>query len=135
MTTRPTFLYDGDCAFCSACARLVERWIPTRAEVVAWQWADLAALGVTAAECEQAVQWICPDGRVESGSRAIGRLLVDAGGWWRPAGLALLAPPLSWVAPPVYRVIARNRDRLPGGTPTCALPQAQRVVLGGHQAQ
>jgi len=31
-----------------------------------------------------------------------------------------------WAAWPMYRWIARNRHRLPGGTATCSLPQAER---------
>src|SRR3712207_1142233 len=42
--TRPTFVYDGDCAFCTACARFIERRIPADVDVVPWQFADLAAL-------------------------------------------------------------------------------------------
>ena len=40
-----TFVYDGDCAFCTSCAQFIERRIPTGARVVPWQFADLAALG------------------------------------------------------------------------------------------
>ncbi|HEV2088691.1 MAG TPA: DUF393 domain-containing protein [Cryptosporangiaceae bacterium] len=123
---RPTFVFDGDCAFCSSCARFIERRIPTRAAVVAWQRTDLDALGISAAQCEEAVQWVGTEGDHASGAAAVGRLLVDAGSFWRPLGRALLAPPLSWIGPPVYRLIARHRDKLPGGTKACALPQAER---------
>jgi predicted DCC family thiol-disulfide oxidoreductase YuxK len=129
MSTTPTFVYDGDCAFCSTSARFIERRIPTTAAVVPWQRTDLAALGLTPAQCEEAVQWVASDGTVSSGPAGIGRLLVDAGSFWRPLGRVLLAPPASWLAPPLYRWIARNRDRLPGGTAACALPQAERETL------
>jgi predicted DCC family thiol-disulfide oxidoreductase YuxK len=131
--TAPTFIFDGDCAFCSTCARFIERRMRTSAAVVAWQHADLDALGLTVAECEEGVQWVAADGAVSAGPAGIGRLLVDAGSYWRPLGWLLLAPPLSWLARPVYRLIARNRDKLPGGTAACALPQAERDRLaGGH---
>ena len=125
----PVFLYDGDCAFCSSCARFIERRIPTSALVVAWQMADLEPLGVTAAEAEAAVQWIGADGGVASGPAAISRLLVDAGSYWRPIGRVIGVPPLRWLAGPLYRLVARNRHRLPGGTATCSLPQSQRDAL------
>ena len=32
-----------------------------------------------------------------------------------------IQPPLRWLAPYLYRLIARNRHRLPGGTPACAI--------------
>jgi len=33
---------------------------------------------------------------------------------------------LRWIAAGVYRLIANNRQRMPGGTTACALPQAAR---------
>ncbi|GAA3517031.1 thiol-disulfide oxidoreductase DCC family protein [Actinocatenispora rupis] len=121
---RPTFLYDGDCAFCTTCAGFLERHIPTSAEVLPWQYADLAALGVTQEQAEAAVQWI--GAGHAAGPDAIARVLRDAGSYWRPLGAVLGAPPVRWLAWPVYRWIARHRDRMPGGTPACALPQAER---------
>lgn len=138
---RPVFLYDGDCSFCSACARFIEARISTQADVRAWQHADLGSLGVTQEAAEAAVQWIPADGEgraVRAGPEAIARLLVDAGSFWRPLGWVLDLPPVRWVAWPVYRLISRNRHRLPGGTATCSLPQAQRDAaraLAQGQAQ
>jgi predicted DCC family thiol-disulfide oxidoreductase YuxK len=123
---RAVFLFDGDCAFCSSCARFIERRIPTSAEVVAWQLTDLAALGVTQAEAESAVQWVDPDGTVAAGAAGVSRLLEDAGSLWRPLGWIIGHRPGSWLAGPLYRLVARNRHRLPGGTTACSLPQAQR---------
>jgi predicted DCC family thiol-disulfide oxidoreductase YuxK len=115
------FVYDGDCGFCSASARFIGRHIPARAEVVAWQRVDLAEMGLTAGECAAAVQWVGADGRRGAGPVAVGYLLRGAGGWWRPLGWLLFAPPVRWLAWPVYRWVARHRDRLPGGTPACAV--------------
>jgi predicted DCC family thiol-disulfide oxidoreductase YuxK len=126
---RPVFLYDGDCAFCTSCARFIERHIPTSAEVTPWQFADLDALRVSQDDAEASVQWI--DRRADrpasvAGPAAIARLLVDAGSYWRPLGLLLDWRPVRWVAGPAYRLIARNRHRLPGGTAACRLPHAER---------
>ena len=38
-----TFVYDGDCGFCTRCAQFAERRIATTARIVPWQRADLAA--------------------------------------------------------------------------------------------
>src|SRR3954465_13994135 len=46
-TERPVFVFDGDCAFCSSCARFIERRIRPSADVEAWQFTDLDALGLT----------------------------------------------------------------------------------------
>jgi predicted DCC family thiol-disulfide oxidoreductase YuxK len=123
----PTFLYDGDCSFCSTCADFIQRRVPTRAQVVPWQFADLAALGVTQEAAEAAVQWVDGTGRpAAAGPEGIARLLVDAGSFWRPLGWVLGFAPVRALAWPVYRLISRNRHRLPGGTAACSLPQAQR---------
>jgi predicted DCC family thiol-disulfide oxidoreductase YuxK len=127
---RPTFVFDGDCAFCSTCARFIERRIPTPADVVAWQFTDLAALGLTEARAEEAVQWV-EGARRTAGPEAIGDLLVSAGSYWRVLGRLLLLRPVLAAAWPAYRLISRHRDRLPGGTAMCALPQAERDRLRG----
>ncbi|WP_163511055.1 thiol-disulfide oxidoreductase DCC family protein [Fodinicola acaciae] len=120
------FVYDGDCAFCSSSARWIQRWVRPRTPLVAWQHTDLDALGLTQEQCEEAVQWSGSDGVRAAGPAAFARLLVDAGRWWRPLGHVLALRPVRWLADPVYRLIARNRHRLPGGTPQCSLPQSLR---------
>jgi predicted DCC family thiol-disulfide oxidoreductase YuxK len=117
---RPVLVFDGDCAFCTSCARLLER-IGPEADVVAWQVADLDELGITAAQAAEAVRWIEPDGTVRSGHEAVAAALrTTANSVWRAFGRALLLPGLSPLAAASYRLIARNRHRLPGGTPACA---------------
>ncbi|MFI7436618.1 DCC1-like thiol-disulfide oxidoreductase family protein [Micromonospora haikouensis] len=123
---RSTFVYDGDCAFCTKCAEFIERRIPARARVLPWQFADLDALGLTEAECTEAVQWVGADGSRAAGPDAIARLLGDSGPLWRVAGAGLRFPPARAAAWPAYRWVARNRHRLPGGTAACAVPSAQR---------
>ncbi|HEX5199629.1 MAG TPA: DCC1-like thiol-disulfide oxidoreductase family protein [Actinoplanes sp.] len=126
-----TFVYDGDCAFCTTCAEFIERRIPTRARVIPWQFADLDALGLTQQECEEAVQWVAGSVRA-SGPDAIALLLQDAGRFWQIAGSALAVAPVRLAAWPAYRWIADHRHLLPGGTAACSLPQAQRDLLFGE---
>ncbi|WP_416901237.1 thiol-disulfide oxidoreductase DCC family protein [Micromonospora echinospora] len=128
---RSTFVYDGDCAFCTRCAEFIERRIPTDVRVLPWQFAELAALGLTAAECEEAVQWVGADGGRAAGPDAVARLLATSTIAWRAAGGVLRLPPVRLVAWPLYRWVARNRHRLPGGTAACALPQEARERLYG----
>ena len=128
---RPTLVYDGDCGICTKAVRLVgdkaegrRLRVPADAHVVAFQFADLAALGTTAERAEYELLWV-EDGRVYGGAQAVARLLIDAGGFWRPLGLVTRVPPLRGSRTDVP-LIANNRHRLPGGTPACALPVAER---------
>lgn len=128
MENHAVFLYDGDCAFCSRFARWV-RSLPVRAQVQAWQFSDLDALGVQQRDAEEAVQWIGSDGSHVAGPLAISRLLRTAGPLWMPVSVVLGAQPIRRLAWLVYRWFARNRHRLPGGTAACSLSQAQRDIL------
>jgi predicted DCC family thiol-disulfide oxidoreductase YuxK len=128
---KPTFVYDGDCSFCTSCARFIERRMPTRAAVVPWQFADLAALGLTQGQAEEAVQWVGADSAVASGPDAIALLLRDAGRLWEVPGRALQIAPVRRAAWPAYRWVANHRHLLPGGTAACSLPQAQRDRIAG----
>jgi predicted DCC family thiol-disulfide oxidoreductase YuxK len=130
VTTAPTFVYDGDCSFCTTCAEFIERRIPTRARIIPWQFADLESLGLTIEQCESAVQWVDGD-RTAAGPDAIALLLKDAGRLWHLAGGALSRAPVRLAAWPAYRWIAEHRHLLPGGTAACSLPQAQREALYG----
>jgi predicted DCC family thiol-disulfide oxidoreductase YuxK len=115
---RAVLLYDGDCAFCTSCARALQRIGPA-AEVVAWQSADLAVLGVSEEQATAAVQWVQANGTIRSGHEAIAATLNTAGPIWARVGRIVLLPGISWMAAKVYRLVAENRHRLPGGTPAC----------------
>ncbi|MBT2214037.1 thiol-disulfide oxidoreductase DCC family protein [Actinomadura sp. NEAU-AAG7] len=131
MRERPVLVYDGDCGFCTSSVRFLERRVPVDATVVAFQFADLDALGTTAERAEHEVLWIDRAGRVSGGAEAIGRLLTAAGGPWRALGVLMRVPPVSWAAHVVYRLMANNRQRMPGGTAACALPAARRPGASG----
>ncbi|MDT0269979.1 DUF393 domain-containing protein [Streptomyces sp. DSM 44915] len=131
MNARPVLVYDGDCGFCTTSVRFAERWIRPDCTTVAWQFADLAALGVTAERARHEVLWVTPSGRVHGGARAVAKLLSRAGRWWAPLGAVLALPPVSWLAHGCYRLVARHRHRLPGGTPACALPPGGRPGASG----
>ena len=123
MTAR-TPLFDGDCAFCTRSAEVARRLLPADVRVVAWQLADLAALGVTERRARQEVLFVDRDGRVSGGAPAVARGLRAAGLPWSLLDAVLSAPPVRWVAPAVYRLVAANRYRLPGGTAACRVPPA-----------
>lgn len=114
-----TLVFDGDCAFCSSSARFVRALTGPTVRVLPYQRADLDDLGLTAEQGAEAVWFVHPDGRKDRGHRAIAAALKAAGGIWRPLGAALASPPIEPIAGPAYAWIAKNRHRLPGGTPEC----------------
>jgi predicted DCC family thiol-disulfide oxidoreductase YuxK len=90
---------------------------------------------VRQADAEASVQWIDqgPRGAARAaGPTAIARLLVDAGSYWRALGLLLDMRPIRRIAGPAYRLVARHRHRLPGGTAACRRPQAERDRIAHH---
>lgn len=130
MTSQAVFLFDGDCGFCTRCAEFLRRRVATPVRIVAWQTTDLQPLGVTAAECAQAVQYVSGD-HITAGPVAIADLLRTAtgrtGALWRIAGAVLAWRPTLLIAWPLYRWVARHRHRFPGGSATCELPRPTRA--------
>lgn len=127
---RPVLVYDGDCGFCTSSVRFAERRIPTAAEIVAFQFADLESLGTTVERASYEIVWVDRDGRVFGGAQGAAKLLLEAGGLWWPLGAIARIPPFRWAAHGLYRLIANNRHRMPGGTAACALSPAQRPGAG-----
>lgn len=121
---RTTLIYDGDCGICTRLAGFAGRRLRPRAEVRASQELDLAAYGVTEAQCAEALQLVTEQGRVYSAQDAVARLLLVSRPLWRPAGLVLLLPGVNALAGVAYRWVARNRYRLPGASDACAVPPA-----------
>ena len=122
----PWLIFDGDCSFCTSSATWISRPAGRRGEpnarLVPWQFTDLAALGTTADRAQREVLWVTPDGEVFGGAAAIARWLRFRGGAYAGAGRLMEAPVLRTLVAAVYRLVAKNRHRMPGGSPACALP-------------
>ena len=122
----PLLIFDGDCAFCTRSVQFIERRIRRHPRIQPWQRTDLAELGLTQEQCETAVQLIEGD-RLTSAHVAIARILIYGKRGWAVLGYLLLVPGIKQIAGVVYRWVAKNRDRMPGGTAECALPQSERT--------
>ena len=128
-TARPSYtarmgavlVFDGDCGFCTACVGFTRRWIRPRVDIQPWQFLDLADYGLTEEQCAEAVQFVATDGRIHSGSRAVTGMLRTANRPWPWIAALADAPAIAPIAASAYRLVARNRYRLPGSTPACAI--------------
>ena len=115
-------IFDGDCGICTTLAGVIEHRLRPAGAVRPWQRLDLAGYGLTAQQCQEALQYVDATGQVYSGELAVAQLLRASRWWARPAGVVLGWPGVRVGAGFAYRWVARNRARLPGGTPACALP-------------
>ena len=120
---RPLLVFDGDCGVCTRLAALVPH-LTTRVEVQPHQALDLGPLGLTVAQCDAALQFVHADGGVSSAQDAVAALLEHSRSPLPRLGAALRVPFVDGLAGLGYRWVARNRHRLPGGTPACSLPRA-----------
>lgn len=91
-----------------------------RIAIAPYQRSDLAAFGLKLADCEQAVQYVSDIG-TQSGHLAIAQGLIDSKTLWSLAGYLLKWPVVTSVSFVVYHWVAKNRHRLPGGTPACSI--------------
>jgi len=113
-------VYDADCGFCTRSAHWVD------ADPVTWQSLDLERVGARPVDADNFAGWLV-DGRIEAlGAPAIAAALVARGGWKRSLGRLIQLPGVSRLAVVVYRVVARHRHQLPGGTAACRIDAPHR---------
>ncbi len=114
-------IYDGDCGFCTRSAKWIGSRLGDRHRVLPYQSLDIAEYGLTIDDVTNAAFWIDAHRTAHRGHLAIGRSLVAVGGFWGIVGRIIIHPPVSWIAKPVYGLIARNRSSLPGATDACKI--------------
>lgn len=118
----PMLIYDGDCAFCQRCVDLAGRTLSSPVRCEPYRRVDLEAVGLTLRQAQSAVWWVDTD-RLLRGHEAIAAVLraqPDRGR--RAVGWLVGHPPGSWIAAPVYALVARFRHLLPGGSAQCRPP-------------
>ena len=114
------FIFDGDCAFCSSAARVFRKMIKDQVPIRPYQKLDLASLGLSEELTSKAVYYV-RDGKYFVAAGAIAQLFIDSKTLWSVAGYLLRVPGINHLAERVYYWIAKNRHRLPGGTPECSM--------------
>ena len=114
-------LWDGDCAFCHRAAEYAATHFAVM--VQPYQHADLGAVGITTAQCATALQVVdLGTGRIWSRADAVAQILRNRPGPAALIGRAIQTPIVLPIATAFYRLVARNRHLMPGGTAACTLP-------------
>jgi predicted DCC family thiol-disulfide oxidoreductase YuxK len=117
-------IFDGDCGFCTTSVEWLQRTLPAMPPSKPYQWTDLGAYGLTSTEAASRV-WMVTNGERFGGHLAVSALLRHQPSLaWRFVGWMIATPPFSIAADIGYRLIARYRHLLPGGTPACAVRAA-----------
>jgi len=104
---------DGDCHICQRSQRWCEQHDPEgRVQFHDFRILDDRSIPVARRDLEESMWVRDGDGHLLAGFDAWRRIIAELPGWRWLARLSAL-PPVSWVGPTLYRLIARNRHRLP----------------------
>lgn len=123
-------LYDADCAFCTRSARIGMRF-GLRAQIMPMQSVDLVGLGIDIDRAQREIPSVGARGAVSYGALAIADALSTGNALCRTVSTLMRSWPIRQVANGVYRLVARNRHHLPGGTPACAITSPTNTLSGG----
>jgi predicted DCC family thiol-disulfide oxidoreductase YuxK len=101
----------------------MQKMLSKRPPMEPYQFLDLTQYGLTPEQCREEAKFVRVDGTIKGGHLAFVETFKLAGSLWKVAATIVGLPVIRSIAGVVYRWVAKNRYRLPGGTPTCALPK------------
>jgi predicted DCC family thiol-disulfide oxidoreductase YuxK len=118
-------IYDGDCQFCQLSLDFGIKSLRVFPQYVAFQKIDPKTFGLTAQQVRSQI-WLAqkhPANAVALGGHlAAGAILkLQPSRILRLLGWLASTPPTSWAADLLYKLIAANRHRLPGGSRACKI--------------
>ena len=118
-------IYDGDCQFCQLSLDFGIKNLRIFPQYVAFQRIDPQDFGLTEKQVRSQI-WLAHKTPTSSaalgGHLAAGAILKLQPSWWlRVLGWLASTPPTSWAANLLYKLIAANRHRLPGGSRACKI--------------
>ena len=123
MSSNITLIFDGDCGFCTTAANFIVKNSKTKIVAVPWQRTDLSKFSLTEAQVADQV-YLVVDEDSFGGHVAFAMVFrVQPNSFVRFMGKMMMSRYLRWFAAPTYRLVAKYRHKLPGGTPACKLPQ------------
>lgn len=121
---KTVLIFDGDCGFCTSTANWIVKHSKISVTAVPYQWAKLEESGLTAKQASAEVQLVS-DGSIFSGHYCMAKLLkLQPNILVRSVGKLMTAPGINSMSALVYKWIAANRHKLPGGTPACEMPRS-----------
>ena len=107
------FIYDGDCGFCRKWAGWLEQRVCADVRFSSFQQlGDLTPLGLTVDDAQTA-SYLIEGGLSYRGGRGIARAMARGRGVWKYIGFVLDLWGLRTASALGYRLVARNRHRLP----------------------
>jgi predicted DCC family thiol-disulfide oxidoreductase YuxK len=118
-------IYDGDCQFCQLSLDFGIKNLRIFPQYVAFQRIQPEDFGLTEKQVRSQI-WLAhktpTSAQALGGHLAAGAILKLQPSWWlRVLGWLASTPPTSWAASLLYKVIAANRHRLPGGSRACKI--------------
>lgn len=116
----PRLLFDGDCGFCTKSVAWLDRRGLLGYPAVPWQSVPADELPVPEERLTTEVVLDRPVG-VLGGADALAATVRASESRLRIAGTLVALPGVRALARAVYRVIARNRYRMPGAAAACAV--------------
>ncbi|MET9662422.1 DUF393 domain-containing protein [Streptomyces sp. NPDC006510] len=121
---RSVLAFDGDCGFCQAAVRQMQLRARPRTKAVAWQTLPPELTQAHLRRLDREVLLFDGGQARYGGAPALAEFLSSSPARrYRLAGHCLRLPPINLAAHVIYRTVARNRHRMPGGTAACALPR------------
>ena len=123
-------IYDGDCQFCQLSLDFGIKNLRVFPQYVAFQKIDPKTFGLTAQQVRSQI-WLAQ--RIPASAPALGGhlaagaiLKLQSSRTLRLLGWLASTRPTSWAANLLYKLIAANRHRLPGGSRACKIEDNYR---------
>jgi len=122
-TGRPAFLFDADCGICQEGTDAIRDRVKPPVDILPWQGIDLVEWGIPEKAVHEGPVFVDVDGKYRIGPVGMGSMLRISRAPYRFVGAILTAPGVRDVLTRIGPWMYRHRDRLPGATAACSVPQ------------
>jgi predicted DCC family thiol-disulfide oxidoreductase YuxK len=116
-----TVIFDGDCGFCQKSVNFALKHIKPEVTFVAYQVIDPTDFGLSITQCQTSLQFVSANRISYVAHNAVARMLLTAKFPWFIFGRLMLMPGVNKIMSYGYKLVAKNRHRLPGSTSACEL--------------